>query len=144
MKKIAVLALLCICLLLGGCKATTKAVKENSPLLIGVWQMTAYVQDAGESYDFTDKNVLFTYLADGTGVKTVDGELEYNFTYSYDGENLYTTAAYPNGRIGVMHDLSTVQGDTLTTYSYDEKATITLKKQVTAPTPAPTTAAKTN
>ncbi len=90
--------------------------------------MTTYVQDAGEQYDFTDKQVVFTYRADGTGTKTVAGETEYEFTYSYDGENLYTTAAYPNGKVGLMHDLTTVQGDTVTTYSYDEKATITLKK----------------
>lgn len=129
MKKIVFAALLCMCMLcFCGCKQEQQAYKENSPLLVGVWQMTTYVQDAGEQYDFTDEQVVFTYCADGTGTKTVAGETEYTFTYSYDGENLYTTAAYPNGKIGLMHDLTTVQGDTVTTYSYDEKATITLKK----------------
>ncbi len=131
MKKVLkiLLPLIGILLLFCGCidKKPPEFV-ENSPLLIGTWQMTTYVTDAGESYDFTENNVLFTYKADGSGNKTVDGEEEYIFTYTYDGESLYTTAAYPNGRVSVMHDLSTVVGDTLTTYSYDEKATITLKK----------------
>lgn len=129
--------LICIVLLLCGCDQKPQEFVENSPLLIGTWQMTAYVQDEGDSYDFTDNNVIFTYNADGTGNKTVDGVEEYIFTYTYDGENLYTTAAYPDGKIGVMHDLTTVNGDTVTTYSYDEQATITLKKVAS---PASTTA----
>lgn len=131
MKKVLrlPLPLMCIVVLLCGCMdKKPQKFEENSPLLIGIWQMTTYVTDAGESYDFTDKNVIFTYYDDGTGNKTVDGTEEYIFTYTYDGESLYTTAAYPDGNVGVMHDLTTVNGDTVTTYSYDEKATVTLKK----------------
>ena len=131
MKKLVALLLVACLLCFGGCKyidQKPQQFEENSPLLIGIWQMTTYVTDAGESYDFTDKNVIFTYNDDFTGNKTVDGNEEYIFTYTYNGELLYTTAAYPNGRVNVMQDKSTVKGDTVTTYSYDEKATITLKK----------------
>ena len=148
MKRLLALLFCTACLVgcLSGCQAIDKKpveFEENSPLLIGVWQMTTYVTDAGEKYDFTDNNVIFTYNDDFTGNKTVDGEEEYIFTYTYNGESLYTTAAYPNNRVNVMHDKAIVKGDTITTYSYDEKATITLKKIGVPPTKTTTAIATT-
>ena len=129
---LTVVAMLFAC---GGCfEQKPNDFTENSPLLVGTWLMTTYETDAGEKYDFSKEDVLFVYTAEGTGQKLVKGEVEYAFTYSYDGEYLYTTAAYPNGRSNLMKDTSKVEGDTATTYSYDEKATIVLKRVSTATT----------
>ena len=83
--------------------------------------------ERAKTYDFTDEDVIFTYNADGTGKKTVAGKVEYTLTYSYDGEHLYTTAAYPDtGKVQLRNDLCTATADTLTVFSYDENATVTL------------------
>ena len=136
MKRIlAVLTVITLLFVCGGCfEQKPTEFTENSPLLVGTWLMTTFDTDAGESYDFSKEDVLFVYTADGTGQKLVKGEVEFSFTYSYDGEYLYTTAAYPNGRTNLMKDPSKVEGDTATTYSYDEKATIVLKRVSTATT----------
>ena len=114
---------------------------QNSPLLIGSWQLTSYTLDEGievewakEDIVWADEDIVFTYNDDGTGIKTVKGEVAYTFTYSYDGKYLYTTATYPDGQTGLMKDIATVSGDTVTTYSYDEKATITFQRIATTVT----------
>lgn len=114
---------------------------ENSPLLIGTWRLVDYVPDnnkdiewAKDNIVWADEEILFTYNADGTGVKTVKGETEYTFTYSFDGKYLYTTATYPNGKTNLMKDITTVEGDKVSTYSYDEKATVTFVREKTATT----------
>ncbi len=136
MKRIlvvlTVIALLFVC---GGCfEQKPNDFTENSPLLVGTWLMTTFDTDAGEKYDFTKEDVLFVYTAEGTGQKLVKGEVEFSFTYSFDGKYLYTTAAYPDGRTNLMKDTATVEGDVSTIYSYDEKATIVFKKVSTATT----------
>lgn len=125
------IAALCLSLLLLfsfiGCGEKNDAFEQNKARMVGTWQMTAYLDENGTAHDFTDRQVLFTYNADGTGSKTVAGETEYTLTYSYDGEHLYTTAAYPDtGKVQLRNDLCTADGDTLTVFSYDENATITL------------------
>ena len=133
---------LCILALCGCAEEKPKEYVENSPKLVGVWQMTTRVTDEGQTFDYTDNQVIFTYYDNQSGNKTIDGAEEYVFTYAYDGKTMYTTAAYPDNRVSVMHDLVTVNGDTLTIYSYDERATVTLKKigvpptKTTAPTGA--------
>lgn len=143
MKSIKYLlcGLLCV-LLLGGCaKMPETDFSQNSPLLIGTWRMTAYTPDEGVEVEWakdtivwTEEDILFTYNADGTGVKTVKGATEYAFTYSFDGKYLYTTATYENGRTNLMKDIVTVSGDTVSIYSYDEKATVILVREQTATT----------
>lgn len=128
-----VFPLLCLILLFAaGCRRgedTSDPFAVNRAQLVGVWQMDTYTQDDGTHYEFWDENVVFTYKPDGTGVKTVAGKTEYTLTYSFDGKNLYTTAAYPStGQAQLMHDLCTPESDTITVYSYDEKATIVLKR----------------
>ena len=134
MKKTlcCLLAVLCAVSLLCGCTDSTYG--EQNAALVGVWQMTTRVTDEGETFDYTDNAVLFTYYDNNSGNKTIDGVEEYVFTYTYDGETLYTTAAYPDNRVNVMHDLVTIEGDTLTVYSFDEQAVITLKKIGVPPT----------
>ena len=139
--KIILCALLCVLLLAGCAKMPETDFSENSPLLIGTWQLVDYVPDdekdiewAKDNIVWADEEILFTYNADGTGVKTVKGVQEYTFTYSYDGKYLYTTASYPSGQTGLMKDITTVSGDTVTTYSYDEKATVTFTRVATAVT----------
>jgi len=133
--------LLCL-LLLGGCaKMPETDFSQNSPLLIGTWRLIDYTPDEGVEVEWAkdnivwaDEDILFTYRADGTGEKTVKGTVEYTFTYSYDGQYLYTTASYPNGQTNLMKDITTVNGDTVTTRSYDEKATVILVREQTAVT----------
>ena len=128
-RRLAAAAALCLVLLmmLVGCGEKEDAFAQNKARMVGTWRMTAYTDGDGNTYDFTDRAVLFTYNADGTGEKTVAGAVEYTLTYSYDGEHLYTTAAYPDtGRVQMRNDLCTATADTLTVFSYDENATITL------------------
>ena len=139
--KISVCAVLCVLLLVGCAKMPETDFSENSPLLIGTWRLVDYVPDnnkdiewAKDNIVWADEEILFTYNADGTGVKTVKGETEYTFTYSFDGKYLYTTATYPNGKTNLMKDITTVDGDKVSTYSYDEKATVTFVREKTATT----------
>ena len=126
-RRIAALCLTLFFALLVGCGEKNDAFAQNKARMVGTWQMTDYVDEAGKTYDFTDRQVIFTYNADGTGNKTVAGAVEYTLTFSYDGEHLYTTAAYPDtGKVQLRNDLCTATEETLTVYSYDEKATITL------------------
>ncbi len=141
--------LLCglLCVLLIGCaKKPETDFSENSPLLIGTWRLVDYVPDDGveiewakENIVWTQEDILFTYNADGTGFKTIKGETAYTFTYSFDGKYLYTTATYPNGQTNLMKDITTVNGDTVTTYSYDERATVKFVRETTAVTTTATT-----
>lgn len=126
-RLLAALAALFLLLLVGCGDKSDDAFAQNRVRLVGTWRMTAYVDESGKTYDFTDEDVIFTYNADGTGKKTVAGEVEYTPTYSYDGEHLYTTAAYPDtGKVQLRNDLCTATADTLTVFSYDENATVTL------------------
>ena len=118
-RRVAAAAALCLALLLMlvGCGEKDDAFAQNKARMVGTWRMTAYADGDGNTYDFTD----------GTGEKPVAGAVEYTFTYSYDGKHLYTTAAYPDtGRVQMRNDLCTATDDTLTVFSYDENATITL------------------
>ncbi len=119
-----------ILLLFAGCgkQPAPDEFHENSKLMVGSWHMTTYTQFNGQEYDFSDEDVIFTYRADGTGEKTVKKEVEYTFTFSYDGEHLYTTAAYPNGKVNLMKDICVIDGDKLSVVSYDEQATIRFEK----------------
>ncbi len=139
--KVTFCALLCVLLLAGCAKMPETDFSENSPLLIGTWRLVDYVPDNGKDIEWAkenivwaDEDILFTYNADGTGVKTVKGVVEYTFTYSFDGKYLYTTATYPSGKTNLMKDITTVDGDKVTTYSYDEKATITFQREKAAAT----------
>ena len=110
-----------------GCEKEPNAFEINSGRMVGKWQVTAYTLK-GVEQDLAGCQVQFTYLADGTGKKTVDGEPECDLTYTYDGEHLYTTAAYPNGAVLVKNDLCSATADTLTVYSYDEDSTMVLTR----------------
>ena len=114
-------------LLLVGCEKEPTAFDLNRGRMVGRWQVTAYTLK-GKKQEIGESRVQFTYLADGTGTKTVDGELECDFTYTYDGEHLYTSAAYPNGAVLVKNDICTATADTLTVYSYDEDSTMVLTR----------------
>jgi hypothetical protein len=130
MKRLVAFAL-CFMLLCAGCGEKNPAATEfheNSKLMVGTWHMTEYTQFNGQQYDFSEEQVLFTYRADGTGEKTVKSQVEYTFTFSYDGEHLYTTAAYPNGRVNLMKDVCKIDGEKMSVVSYDEQATIRFEK----------------
>ena len=85
-RRLAAAAALCLVLLLMlvGCGEKEDAFAQNKARMVGTWRMTAYTDGDGNTYDFTDRAVLFTYNADGTGEKTVAGAVEYTLTYSYD------------------------------------------------------------
>ncbi len=132
-----VLLLCAVLMLFTGCSGSgddqqtekTDLFSLNRERMVGVWRMDTYVTDAGETHQFWDQEVVFVYNADGTASKSVAGELEYSATFSYNGTHLYTTAYYPKtGESQFRNDLCTAQTDALEIRSYDERATITLKR----------------
>lgn len=139
-RLISLVAIACSLLIpLAGCGNTTPTDSSetekttlfdyNSGRLVGTWQMDTYAIDQGETYQFWEKRVIFQYNEDGTGQKTVGDTVEYTFTYTYNGKNLYTTAFYPDtNETHLRNDLCTADVDTLVIYSYDERSTITLRK----------------
>lgn len=130
MKRLRLLLpVICLLLFAAGCSKEPTAFDIHTPDMVGEWQMTTYTEKNGTVHDFREQDVRFLYSTDGTGKKTVAGKLEYTLTYSYDGEHLYTTAAYPStGQAQLMNDLCTIKGDTMTVHSYDEDATIVLQR----------------
>ena len=130
MKRKWLLPVFCLfALLFAGCEKQPDAFDQSRSRMVGSWQMDTYTAADGATRTFWEDAVVFVYNADGTGKKTVGGTLEYTLTYSYDGKELYTTAAYPStGKVQLRHDLCTATADTLTIYSYDEKATIVLRR----------------
>ncbi len=148
-RLISIIAIACSLLMLfAGCGEQPSGDKEtekttlfdyNSGRLVGVWQMDTYAVDQGETYQFWDQKVLFVYNEDGSGQKSVGDTVEYTMTYTYNGTNLYTTAYYPDlGETHLRNDLCTAETDTLIIYSYDERATITLRRVDPATVTIPT------
>lgn len=121
------LAWMAALLLLGGCHKEPTAFEVNSGRMVGVWEITAYTV-GGVAQELNGQQIRYTYRADGTGEKTLNGERECVLTYTYDGEHLYTTVSYPDAVPFLRNDLCTATADALTIYSYDEDSSTVMTR----------------
>ena len=110
-----ILPMLCISLFFG-CRKT-----EDGPAsIIGTWKITECIVN-GEA--LTDMNDCFFYFyEDNTGKKVILDELQFNFSYSFDGSScILFNITYDDGEVeaGTYAEM-TVKGDTMSVYALED------------------------
>ena len=99
--------------------------------IVGSWKITRCIVDGVELEDLNE--CIFLFREDGTGVKTILGEEEFSFSYSYDGTScILFNLIYPDGETesGSYAEIK-VRGNTMTVSATEDGSveTVTLKRQ---------------
>ena len=122
-----VLSLFLIVLCIG---MLTSCKEEKSPSISGTWKITECIVN-GET--LTDMNDCFFYFyEDNTGKKVILDELQFTFSYSFDGRScILFNITYDDGETdaGTYAEM-TVKGDTMSVYAFEDgvEETVTLTR----------------
>ena len=128
MKKCITLLLLALLLVLSG---MLLSCGENSGSIVGTWKITECIVDGEPLVDMND--CYFYFYEDNTGKKVILDELQFTFSYSYDGVTcVLFNLTYDDGEVeaGTYGEL-TVKGDIMTVVASENGVTeeVTLRRQ---------------
>ncbi|MBQ7982467.1 MAG: hypothetical protein IJ302_02775 [Clostridia bacterium] len=104
---------------------------EDSGSIVGTWKITECIVDGEPLIDMND--CYFYFYEDNTGKKVILDELQFTFSYSYDGVTcVLFNLTYDDGEVeaGTYAEL-TVKGDTMSITATENGVTeeVTLRRQ---------------
>ena len=125
MKKFLIFMLTCLL-----CTVCLLGCGKKSDSIVGTWQITECIVNGEALVDMND--CFFYFYEDNTGKKVILDELQFTYSYSYDGVTcVLFNITYDDGTVeaGTYAEMQ-VKGDTMTVSANEDGITevVTLKR----------------